>query len=203
MDKVGKNVKFEASKLYQFTVTNTNGKITKTPIPCEDWMAACRVKDEVMRHANIQSVDFEVIESNPTDLVDIKTSKPYPVIPVPASGTPVWFGGARAMLFVYSRDHGNFILEGYSQEVDNYLRKNYTHYFYRYTYWCNGKSRGGWKFWKDTVGIIEPSKSRKEWKYTIRRWTGGRHNVSIEESNKTCLKLKRLPKRWIPEFNKL
>jgi len=127
----------------------------------------------------------------------------YPVIQVPALGVPVWYGGARTWCFVYSRNHGNFILEGYSHEVDEYLHKNYTHYFYRYTYWYNGKSRGGWKFWKDTVGIIPPSKSGKEWKYTIRLWTGGRHNVSIEESNKTCLKLKRLPKRWIPEFNKL
>jgi hypothetical protein len=198
MDNVGKDVKFESSKLYQFTITNKNGTVTKTPIPCEDWLAACRVKDEVMRHANIQSVDFQSIQSELTDL----STKNYPVIQVPASGKPVWYGGARAMLFVYSKGHGNFILEGYSKEVEEYLKKNYTHYFYRYTYWCNGKSRGGWKFWKEGVGIMEPSKVRKEWKYTIRKWTGGRHSVTVEESNKTALKLKRLPKRWIPEFNK-
>jgi hypothetical protein len=128
--------------------------------------------------------------------------KKYPVIHVPADGHPEWYGGARAMYFVYSKDHGNFILEGYHREVSEYLKKNYTHYFYRYTYWYNGKSRGGWKFWKDTVGIIAPSKLRKEWKYEIRLWTGGRHYVSVEESNKTKLSLKRLPKRWIPEFDR-
>lgn len=129
--------------------------------------------------------------------------KKYPVIQVPPSGKPVWLGGARAMLFVYSRDNGNFILEGYSNEVNEYLKKNYTHYFYRYTYWCKGISRGGWKFWKDTVGIIEPSKRQKTWKYTIRLCTGGRNNVPVAKSDRSDIYLKRLPKRWIPEFNKL
>ena len=134
-------------------------------------------------------------------------NKKYPVIKVEASGNPVWYGGARTMMFVYSRDHGNFVLEGYSKEVEEYLKKNYTHYFCYHSMWSDGQSRGHWNFWKENVGIFEPSKARKEWKYVVRPYSGGlygRHPVlSKEELEQKTFRFKRLPKRWIPEFNKL
>jgi hypothetical protein len=111
------------------------------------------------------------------------------------------------MCFVYSRDHGNFILEGYRGEVDEYLKKNYTHYFCYISMWSNGKSRGHWDFWKDNIGIFEPSKMRKNWKWEVRPYSGGgffgNKKVSEEEIKRKTFKFKRLPKRWIPEFNKL
>ena len=68
--------------------------------------------------------------------------------------------------------------------------------------WSMGRSRGNWEFWKDTIGIFSPDKQRKEWKYTVRPWMGGRNNISLEESNRKTLKFKRMPHRWIPEFDK-
>jgi hypothetical protein len=129
--------------------------------------------------------------------------KTYPVIKVPANGNPDWFEGARTWCFVYSRDHGNFILEGYRKEVEEYLKKNYTHYFCYFSMWHQGHSRGHWHFWKNNIGIFKPSKDQKTWKYAVRPYTGGDHKLSEEELNKKTFKFKRLPKRWIPEFNKL
>lgn len=129
--------------------------------------------------------------------------KKYPVIKVPSNGHPNWMEGARTLCFVYSKYNGNFILEGYRGEVEEYLKSRYTHYFCYFSMWCQGRSRGNWHFWRDSVGIFSPCKSYKEWKYVVRPYTGGRKDVSVEESNKKSFKFKRMPKRWIPEFDKL
>ena len=197
--------------LYEFTVKSRKGIIEQSIISCKDWLEASRVKDEILRHADIESVDFDLIEDIGEN-VKFETSitvklpsdkKIYPVIKVPSSGYSDWMEGARTWCFVYSRDHGNFILEGYRGEVGEYLKKNYTHYFCYISMWNQGRSRGHWYFWKDNIGIFEPSKVYKSWKYVVRPYTGGRSNVSVEDSDKKALKFKRLPKRWIPEFNKL
>jgi len=140
----------------------------------------------------------------------IKIKKSYPIIDVPASGKPDWYEGAFTLLFVYSRNAGNFILRGYRGEVDAYLKKNYTHYFCYKSMWHHGQTRGHWNFWKDSVGIFEPSRSKKgvrsknERKYTIRPYSGAYgHEISMEELREKTIILKRLPKHWIPEFNKL
>jgi len=126
----------------------------------------------------------------------------YPVIKVPASGKPVWYGGARVMCFVYSKNDGNFILEGFSNEVEKYLKENYKHYFYYLSMWSHGQSRGYWRFWKDNdVSIFTPSKSRKDWKYLIVKY--GKQSDYHARQHEVEISLKRLPKRWIPEFNKL
>lgn len=146
----------------------------------------------------------------------IPKSKPYnppkkefPIIKVPANGHPDWMEGARTWCFVYSRDHGNFILEGFRGEVEQFLKKNYTHYFCYWSMWGNGQSRGYWRFWKDkNVTIITPSKFRKEWKYNIVKeefmpFINGRINYSNLKKTTFSMKFKRMPKQWIPEFNKL
>lgn len=127
----------------------------------------------------------------------------YPVIKVPSNGRSSWIEGARTMCFVYSKHHGNFILEGYIGEVKQYLQKNYTKYFCYYSMWYAGRSRGYWRFWKDRdVTISEPSKHRKSWKYTITSYEP-RYSYSQDVKIKHQISLKRLPKRWIPEFDKL
>ncbi len=132
--------------------------------------------------------------------------KKYPVIKVPSSGVLNWGDGARTMCFVYSKNHGNFILEGYRGEVDAYLRKNYTHYFCYFSMWHNGRSRGYWQFWRDiTVKIYEPSKISKTWKYKVIKYRpsdGYGYSISIKKEDKK-LEFKRMPKRWIPEFDEL
>jgi hypothetical protein len=190
-------------RLYEFKIVNKNGTSSSTTIPCKDYLEALRVKDEILRKASINCVDVVPVGENINfEMPKLEKGK-YPIIKVPASGKPDWYNGARTMCFVYSRNHGNFILEGYRREVDEYLKKNYTLYFCYISMWSNGKSRGHWDFWKDSIGIFEPSKERKDWKWEIRPYSGGRSNLSSAEINKKTFRFKRLPKRWIPEFNKL
>lgn len=132
--------------------------------------------------------------------------KKYPVIQVPANGNPNWGDGARTMCFVYSKHNGNFILEGYRGEVEEYLKKNYIQYFCYFSMWHRGRSRGYWRFWKDlTVSIHSPSKIGKNWKYRVIKYkpsTGYSYYVSTKREDKV-LEFKRLPKHWIPEFDEL
>lgn len=129
--------------------------------------------------------------------------KEYPVIEILSDGRHNWYEGARCMFFVYSRDNGNFILKGYRREVEKYLKEHHTHYFYYNSMWHHGVSRGNWHFWKDNVSIFEPSNSRR---HKREKFTVVKHARSTEfyfGNNKVELTFKRLPKRWIPEFNKL
>jgi len=129
--------------------------------------------------------------------------KMLPVIKVPQNGHSNWIEGARTMCFVYSKHHGNFILEGYLGEVQQYLKENYTKYFCYFSMWYRSRSRGYWKFWKDRdVSILEPSKHRKDWKYKIVS-KEPRYSYRQDIKIKAEIHLKRMPKRWIPEFDKL
>jgi hypothetical protein len=127
--------------------------------------------------------------------------KEYTEIEVPSDGKPNWGDGARCMFFVYSKYKGNFILKGYLREVEKFLKENYTHYFYYNSMWHNGVSRGHWKFWKDGVTIWEPNNSKryKRVKYIVIKYkVDGYERKKVSE-----LAFKRLPKRWIPEFDRL
>lgn len=137
-------------------------------------------------------------------------NKKYPVIDVPASGMPTWMGGAYTLCFVYSKYNGNFVLRGYSKEVEEYLKENYTHYFYNMSLWYYGSNRDIWKFWKDNVGVHYPHrhsrvfKGKDRWKFQVRPYTNW-HDSEEEKKNadNKSLWFKRMPKRWIPEFDKL
>jgi len=134
------------------------------------------------------------------------SKKNYPVIQVPSTGKPNWGGGARTMCFVYSKHHGNFILEGYLEEVYEYLKTNYTKYFCYFSMWCRGQSRGYWRFWKERdVSIYEPSTSRlfnHKRRYRIVSYKPRYSYKQDVKINKT-ISLKRMPKKWISEFDKL
>jgi len=124
----------------------------------------------------------------------------FPIIDVPASGNPNWWEGAYTLCFVYSKHNGNFILQGWRGEVMEHLKENYSHYFCYISMWHDGRSRGHWNFWKDSVSIFEPCKTRKEWKYKVVKYSGG----GMYDRNRVLeLEYKRLPKRWIKEFDKL
>ena len=134
------------------------------------------------------------------------SNKKYPVINVPASGEPCRMGGAYTLCFVYSKYKGNFVLKGYMKEVEEYLEKNYTHYFCNMSLWHQGFNRDIWKFWKDDITIFEPhrqSKSYKgkdKWKFQVRQYSYAKTvegNIEVEP-----LWFKRMPHRWIPEFDK-
>jgi hypothetical protein len=139
-------------------------------------------------------------------------NKKYPMIDVPASGTRRRMGGAYTLCFVYSKYKGNFVLRGYSAEVEEYLKENYTHYFYNMSLWYHGNNRDIWGFWKDDVGVYTPNrdsrifKGEERWKFRVRPRTGAHSwDWDYQEKKKLAdgkeLYFKRMPKRWIPEFD--
>lgn len=132
-------------------------------------------------------------------------NKKYPIIDIPADGKSGMMGGAYCLCFVYSKYKGNVVLRGYMREVENYLKENYTHYFCNFSLWYRGRNRDIWKFWKKDISIYEPmrtSKYFKRGKWKVKKYDSdsiksGEYSVEKE------FKFKRLPKRWIPEFDKL
>jgi len=139
----------------------------------------------------------------------IVNNKYYPVIEVPADGKKGVIGGAYVLCFVYSKYQGNFVLKGYYREVKEYLKKNYTHYFYNMSMQWMGSHRDFWSFWKSSIGVHEPRKyrkgvSRQDQMFSVRRYVNW--DAEDEEHKKAdveTLRFKRMPKRWIPEFDKL
>ncbi len=137
-------------------------------------------------------------------------NKKYAVIDVPASGESIWMGGAYVLCFVYSKYNGNFVLRGYHKEVKEYLKKNYTHYFCNMSLWHHGTNRDIWQFWKDSVGVHPPHRNSKifkgkdKWKFQVRPYTSWHDDEEVKkEAEKKTLWFKRMPKRWIPEFDSL
>ena len=134
------------------------------------------------------------------------SNKRYPVIEVPAEGKTSWGEGAYCLCFVYSKYNGNFVLKGYYREVKAYLKKNYTHYFYNMSLWHQGFCRDIWGFWKKDIGVFDASiRERKKGKKTQVRpyYNSYEKEISEEEVQAKTLYFKRLPKRWIPEFDTL
>lgn len=139
-------------------------------------------------------------------------NKMYPVIEVPADGKKGVAGGAYCLCFVYSKYRGNFVLKGYHREVQAYLKKNYTHYFYNMSMQWMGGHRDFWGFWKESIGVHEPSRYKKgvkkeEMKFQIRPYGSWSYIVEEQEAEaerrkRETLVFKRMPKRWIPEFDK-
>ena len=140
-------------------------------------------------------------------------NKKYPVIDVPSSGKQRRMGGAYTLCFVYSKYKGNFVLRGYSAEVEEYLKENYTHYFYNLSLWYHGNNRDIWYFWKPDVGVHQPHryskifKGKERWKFQVRPYINSHswdddYDKKNKEENEKSLYFKRMPKRWIPEFDK-
>jgi len=143
----------------------------------------------------------------------LANNKMYPVIEVKADGKSGMAGGAWCMAFVYTKHKGNFVVKGYVREVEAYIKKNYTHYFYNLSLWHLGSHRDIWHFWKNSVNIYEPDKYKKgvkkerlifrvrprcDWSWDVSEKEYKRQN---KEADKVQLLFKRMPKRWIPEFD--
>ncbi len=141
-------------------------------------------------------------------------NKHYPVMEIPADGKSGMVGGAYCLCFVYTKHKGNFVVKGYVREVEEYVKKNYTHYFYNLSLWYLGSHRDIWHFWKKAANIYQPDKYKKgidkeRLRFRVRPHTDWSWDVSKEEYNKQHkeaderqLVFKRMPKRWIPEFDK-
>lgn len=134
---------------------------------------------------------------------NVKTNKKeLNVIHVPASGVKQWGGGAYCITFVYSKLKGNFILKGYYEEVRNYLKQNYTHYFVNYTMWSEFGFRSTWTFWKDGWYIRQPDRQRTRpcsYHEAIPKYKWELMNFGVDKK----FKFRRFPKRWIKLFDEL
>jgi hypothetical protein len=131
-------------------------------------------------------------------------TKQYKTIEIPATGKPQWYGGAYCHFFVYSKHKGNFVLKGYHKEIDDWIKdNNLTHYivnktfFGKHQYSSVPTHRSYWEFWKDNVLILDSPGQNK--RYEVRRYSKATEEYWYEKS--PTLKFKRLPKRWIPEFD--
>jgi hypothetical protein len=101
------------------------------------------------------------------------------------------YGGSQpyVMCFVYPKGAQPRIVSGMCAEVHGYVREHFPMSFYHTTYWQNGKSRGMWGF---TAKHRYMSQGRD-----------GRYEISIYDGCKFVrkLSLKRMPHKWIPEFD--
>lgn len=128
--------------------------------------------------------------------------KELKTIIIPSSGIRRWGGGVYTLSFVYSKYNGNFLVKGFYGDVKEYLEKNYTHYFVNHSLWFEGTHRDIWSFWLDKFYILEPSRRRLGESKPRYKWVVS--NYSFESSHEPIkIYFRRLPKRWIPEFDKL
>lgn len=127
------------------------------------------------------------------------------VIEIKPDGKRGWIGGAYTLAYVYS-NKGNFLVKGYIREVEEYLKslkqKGYKYFVnlsLRHTksYMMQTNHRDIWKFYKDDdYSIWKPQikTNKKKWS----KW-----QLYSYDDKKTIMEFKRMPNKWIPEFDKL
>jgi len=96
-----------------------------------------------------------------------------------------------AIYFVYPQNGENVIVKGMSREVRDYVLKHYPMALFRYTYWQKGEHRGDWCF-SGRGRYVNWDKKKRKYKFIF--FSGPKSKVFY---------LKRMPHRWIPEFNEL
>lgn len=101
--------------------------------------------------------------------------------------------------YVYTRDEGNFIIKGSYSKVIAHLKSIKSPYFYRYTFWMGGKSRGGWRG-SNGIRIYEkhPFNASEQSSNCQKRY----YFVSyVNHKPKLLLKVRRIPHRWVKELD--
>ena len=145
-----------------------------------------------------------------------KQNKNLPVSEIKADGRSGMWGGAYTIAFVYS-NKGNFVVKGYYREVQKHLdelkQKGYK-YFVNFTLWkskdnygfpVKEKHRDIWSFYKDNIHITHPKdnysleyrRGRRRRNYQGRKWNVKSNTTHVEFA------FKRMPNRWIEEFDLL
>ena len=119
------------------------------------------------------------------------------IIIAPKRSEKCWANGAYTLCFVYS-NKGNLLVKGYMGDVElvlNELKTKGYKFYYNKVMFHHGDKRNYWGFYKDGVYLLSPYRSNRGEK---------RHHYRFRnyKSHKT-LEFKRLPKRWIKEFDEL
>tara|TARA_R110000851_G_scaffold293087_1_gene447657 strand:+ start:1687 stop:2112 length:426 start_codon:yes stop_codon:yes gene_type:complete len=127
---------------------------------------------------------------------------------IKASGKRTWVGGAYTIAFVYS-NKGNFILKGFGSEIREYLsslkNKGYKYIVNETLWsandWTNKKQfRSIWSVSSSQTYLYEPSPEDKGKTTNKFKWRLFRFD---ENSNKIEKTFKRLPKKWVSEYDKI
>jgi hypothetical protein len=116
-----------------------------------------------------------------------------------------------AIFFVYAKK-GNYILKGCSDEIRAYIKENLFESVYNYTFWKNGEHRGGWS--SECLSIhrctkegklagFRADKSLKEKKWRIAPRIQCFSHKKLAYTEIPCKILKRIPHKWIPEYDRL
>lgn len=106
--------------------------------------------------------------------------------------------------FVYSKYNGNFIIKGYANDVRDYLKENHSHYFYNMVLHNEGKHRSIWRFWNDNWSLYNASLIKRGSFWAGNQRVVGRKPFKMIKrgTGKKTYTFKRMPKRWIPLFDK-
>jgi hypothetical protein len=100
---------------------------------------------------------------------------------------------------VYS-NRGNFLLKGFWGETKIFLGsliKNGYKFYYQYSFYNSGKPRfTSTDFWNEKVIVLEPRK-----RYSTN--SKNRNKFEFRKNSQTILSFKRLPNKWVPEFENL
>lgn len=133
----------------------------------------------------------------------------YPEIILPNLGAKSFgcFGDKGYLVtFVYS-NKGNFVLKGFAGETNIALKRFVEmgyRFYYRYNYFHDGKVRySNVKFWKDTVWIFTPQPRRSKDGRNVNKFEFRVNSGEYGQPSVLKLALKRLPNKWIPEFQNL
>lgn len=106
-----------------------------------------------------------------------------------------------SIAFVYSKCGRNCIVKGDHTLVKEYIKNNFSYALVNFTMWKDGRSRNIWKFVFD--------EKRYCYYLSSRGMTGKRKHVlkifekvdRLKSVNLKTLTFRRMPKRWIHDFN--
>lgn len=136
-----------------------------------------------------------------------KTTYPEIILPNLGAKSFRWFGDKGYLVtFVYS-NKGNFVLKGFAGETNialkQFVERGYR-FYYRYNYFHGGKVRySNVKFWKDTVWVRTPEARKSKYSENLNKFEFRTASREYGQPSILKLALKRLPNRWIPEFENL
>ncbi|MDA3856428.1 MAG: hypothetical protein PF569_09285 [Candidatus Woesearchaeota archaeon] len=123
--------------------------------------------------------------------------KKLPEITAPKLSKKGWAKGAYCLCFVYS-NKGNFIVKGYVGDVDillkEYKSKEYK-FFFNKTFWHSGIHRGYWSFYNRD--------SEKGCTITAPDIRSKKYHFNVTNFDNIDMKFKRMPNKWIKEFDNI
>jgi len=122
---------------------------------------------------------------------------------------------AWSIYFVYAPE-GNFVIKGRNDKVEGYVKENFPRCIYHYTYWRDGKCRGGWMSTVKNFLILSPShrqgvqrREKEDYNYELYnpRPRIQKYEVSVYDPTRRnptqTMEFRRIPKKWLPEYDEM